>query len=56
MPWRINKIKLILFPIMRLVDDAHGIGFDGDTTLTLDIHIIEKLRRHITLVNRMREL
>ena len=42
MPWRIDEIKHIVLTVERIVH-LNRMGFDRDSTLTLQIHIIEKL-------------
>ena len=49
MPWRIDEVELIDLAIFRLVIQRDTLSFDGDTTLTLQIHGIEHLTRHFTI-------
>jgi hypothetical protein len=37
---------------LRVVDQAHGVGLDGDAALALDIHRIEHLLLHLALLER----
>ena len=48
----VDQIEHIGLTILRLVVDAHGIGLDRDPALTLDIHGIEHLLFHVTVLNR----
>ena len=56
MAWRINKIKLVLLAIARLIHHAYRVGLDGNATLTFNIHGVQQLLFHITLFNRMGKL
>ena len=49
MSWCIDQVKDIFFSIVGLVYDSNGLGFNCNTTLTLQIHIIQYLRLHLTL-------
>ncbi len=45
----VDKIELVLLAIVGGIGDAHGLAFDGDATLALDIHGIEQLLFHVAL-------
>ena len=47
----IDKIENIVFAVLGGVIDPHGIGFDGDTALALDIHRIQQLLFHIPVLH-----
>jgi len=49
---RINQVKNIFLSILCLINDAHCLGFDRDSPLTLQIHIIENLCLHLTAGQR----
>ena len=44
----INQIKNILLPILGLVYRTYGLSLDGNTSLPLQIHIIQYLSLHLT--------
>ena len=48
MPRRVNKVEGIGFAIRGLIGKPYGARFDGDTALTLKIHVVQHLRRDIT--------
>ena len=56
MPRRIDQIELVLFTILRGVLHAHGMCFDGDPALALQIHRVEHLLLHLAHHQRSREL
>ena len=47
--WRINKVQLVSFPIQRGVRQGNTLRFNGNATLSLDIHRIENLGGHFSL-------
>ena len=47
MAGRINQIQNVRLPVLCLVIESHGVRFDRDATLALEVHIIEHLRFHI---------
>ena len=42
----INKVQLVNLTIAGFIVQRHALGFDGNTTLTLNIHRIQYLRLH----------
>ena len=54
--WGVDKVELVLLTIVGGIGDAHGLAFDGDTTLALDIHGIEQLLFHVALGYRAGKL
>ena len=56
MPGRIDKIELIQLPIFGVVAHPHGIQLDRDAALALQVHRIEDLLAHQSLVEGAREL
>ena len=50
MAGRVDKIEGIGLTILRFVQQTHGLCFDGDAALTLDIHRIEHLAGHFALL------
>ena len=44
---RIDQIEDILLPVFCLINNTNGLRFDGNTTLTLQIHIVQHLRLHL---------
>src|SRR5437016_4423039 len=45
----IDQVQFILLPIERLIEHAYGLSFDGNTLLTLQIHLVEYLLRQFAL-------
>ena len=43
MSWGIDQVEDIFFPVTRLVYDTDCLGFDRDTTLPLQFHIVKDL-------------
>ena len=56
MPWGINQIDVVGFAVFRFITQRRSLGFDGDATLTLDIHRIENLGFHFTISKTAAEL
>ena len=44
----VNQIKNIFFPILRLVYSSDCLRLNGDTSLPLDIHVIQYLLLHLS--------
>ena len=53
---RIDQVELIRLAIVGVIGNANGIRLDRDAALALDIHGVEQLRLHVTLVDGMGEL
>ena len=49
MSWGIYQIKNILFSVFSMIYSTDSLGFDGDSTLTLQFHIVQNLRLHFSL-------
>ncbi len=49
---RIDQIELIILPVIGLVIEPHGVRFDGDAALALQVHRVEHLRHHFALGKR----
>ena len=43
----VHQVQHIMFAILGGVFQAHGLGFDGDAALTLDVHGIQDLFLHV---------
>ena len=54
MTGRINQIKAIDFTVRRTVIKCHGTRFDRDATLAFKIHVVKKLRFHVTDIHGSR--
>ena len=50
--WGIDEVELVHLPIVGFVVEADGVGFDGDATLSFQVHRVEDLRHHFTLLKR----
>ena len=46
----VHQVELILLAILGGVEQPDGLGLDGDTALTLDIHAVEHLFAHLARV------
>jgi hypothetical protein len=40
-------MKLVDGAVLGLVLEPHGLGFDGDAALALDVHLVEELRARL---------
>ena len=45
---RIDQVKDILLSVIRLIYRTHSLCFDGDSSLSFQVHIIQNLRLHLT--------
>ena len=52
----VDQVELVGFAVVRLVDHAHGVGFDGDAALALQVHGIEHLGLHLARGQRAGKL
>ena len=48
---RIHQIKNVILTVTGPIVEAYRLSFDGDATFALDIHIVEHLFFHLTLVS-----
>ena len=53
---RVDQIELVGVAVAGLVHHAHGMGFDGDAALPLEVHVVEDLGLHLATGNRARQL
>ena len=53
---RVDKIELIGIAIGGFIVEAHGLGFNGDAALALDIHIVQNLVGHLARAQAARQL
>ncbi len=53
-PGRVDEIELVDLAVRRLVIQRHALGLDGDAALTLQIHGVEHLLRHLALAQARR--
>ena len=44
----IDQVEDILFPVVCFVYGTHSLGFDCDSALPLQFHIVQHLRLHLT--------
>ena len=47
----VDQVQNVIFAIVRFIVDADCVGFDGDATLTFDVHGVQKLGLHVTVFN-----
>ena len=53
---RIDQVELIRLAVIGIIGNADGIGLNRDAALALDVHGVEQLRLHVSLVDGMGEL
>ena len=53
---RIDEVELVGLTVVGRVVHAHGLAFDGDAALALDVHAVEQLGLHVAAGHRAREL
>ena len=51
----VDEVENVFFPLVGIVK-LYGAGFDGDTTLTLKVHVVEKLFFHFALFDGVGKL
>ena len=51
---RVDQVELIDLAVLGLVIQAHGVGFDGDAALALQVHGVEHLLHHFALATARR--
>ena len=44
----VDQVKYIFFSVFRLIYNTHGLRLDRNATLSLQIHVIQNLRLHLT--------
>ena len=47
-PRGIDQVESIVIPVFSFIDHRHGVAFNRDPSLTLQVHGVEKLGFHIT--------
>ena len=45
----VDQVEFVLFAVERSVEHAHGLRFDGDALLTLQVHLVERLLHQFAL-------
>ena len=53
---RVDEVELVGLAVLRLVEDADGLGLDRDAALALEVHRVEHLRAHQPRVDGVRQL
>ncbi len=51
----VDQVQLVGVAVVRFVHHAHGVGFDGNTALALEIHVVKDLRLHLAAGHRAGE-
>ena len=51
MAGRVYEIELVVLPVRALVSEADGLRLDGDAALSFEVHAVEQLLNHFTLIN-----
>src|SRR6266436_6430473 len=49
---RVDQVERVLVAVARRVEEAHGVGLDGDATLLLEVHRVEDLAHGLLGVHR----
>ncbi len=52
----VDEIELVSFAVFRMVVECDALCFDGDATLTLQIHRVKNLRSHFTVCEATADL
>ena len=52
MAWGIDQVENILLSVFSMINRADRLGFDGDSALTLQLHIIQNLGLHFSLCKK----
>ena len=45
----VDEVQVIDFPVLGLVLELDGPGFDGDAAFSLNVHVVEELLLHLPL-------
>ena len=56
MPGRVDQVELVGLAILRGIDHADGMGFDGDAALALQVHRVQHLLLHFAHGERAGQL
>ena len=56
MAGRVDEVQLVDFSVVRRIRHAHGVCFDRDAALPLQVHRIEHLRLHLARRERTGQL
>jgi hypothetical protein len=52
---RVDQVQLVLDAVFRLVIHARRLELDGNATLALEFHRVQKLVLHLALLDRIRD-
>jgi hypothetical protein len=52
---RVDQVERVLVAVARRVEEAHGVGLDGDAALLLEVHRVEDLPHGLLGVHGARE-
>ena len=55
-PRGVDEVELVFLAVVGLIAHAHGLAFDRDAALALDVHRVEELSLHIALGDGARHL
>src|SRR3972149_632562 len=53
---RVDQVQAVVQAVSCLVVEANGAGLDGDAVLALEVHRVEHLARHLSRLDRVRQL
>jgi len=56
MPWCVDQVYMVEFPVFCLVGKAHGLAFDGNSPFALNIHAVKDLVLEFTVGYNIRGL
>lgn len=49
----VDEVELVVLPIGSGVGHPHGLGFNGYSPLALEVHRVENLLNHISIIHRV---
>jgi hypothetical protein len=55
-PWCVDKVQDVFLSVFCFIFKADGLRLYGDATLTLNVHAVEQLVTHLTLIHSTGEL
>ncbi len=56
MAGRVDQVEHVILAVAGAIVEPHGLGFDGDAALALDVHRIEHLLDHLARLKPAGEL
>jgi hypothetical protein len=50
--WGIDQVELVIIAVPRRISHPHRVQLDGDAALPFEVHGVEQLLPHLTLLHR----